>query len=286
MTVSECLILAAHRLVDAEVDNPRLDSQLLLAHILQCRREDLVREPARVIDEDHASEFQALLARRERREPLPYVVGHQAFYGRTFRVTSAVLIPRPETELLVKLTLTLLQDVPAPRIVDVGCGSGCIAVTLAAERPDARVWATDISAAALVVSAENARALGASGSIEFIRGDLLAPVGRTDLNAVVSNPPYVAEAEIPSLQPEVRDFEPRQALTAGTGPHGDALYPRLFAQARQCLSPGGWVLVEVGLGQAERVAGMARASGFEAVESMPDWAGIERIVFGRQPARE
>jgi len=233
-----------------------------------------------------AADFDAAMLRREGREPLPYILGVQEFYGRPFHVNPAVLIPRPETELLVEWTLKRLVGIANPRIVDVGVGSGCIAITLAAERPDASVYGTDISPEAIAVATSNADALGVDDRVTFHLGDLLTPISQdVRFHAIVSNPPYVSEQELVGLQPEVRDFEPRLALSGQGGASGDlgiALYPRLFHQAYPLLESGGWVLVEVGLGQAKAVVDSAAGAGFVDVEVVDDLAGIPRVVMGRR----
>ena len=194
MTAAAALVKdAAATLAAAGVPAPEWDAERLLRHVLGWDRAALVANPDRVVPEPEAERFRALVRRRASREPLQYILGTQAFWKHEFLVTPAVLIPRPETELLVETSLELLKDVERPLIVDVGTGSGCIALSLAAERPDAEVHAIDISAPALAVARENARRLGLEGRVAFHHGDLLEPVahlaGRIDL--VVSNPPYV-----------------------------------------------------------------------------------------------
>jgi len=289
MTVGDAIRLGTERLRAVGVDSPRFDAQLLLMHVLGCRREDLAREPERALTSTEAAAFEGVILRRETREPLPYILGVQEFYGRTFQVDPAVLIPRPETELLVEQALRRLANVAKPRIVDVGVGSGCVAVTLAVERPDAQVVGTDISPAAIAVATSNARALGVDGRVDFLLGDLLTPIasGGGPFHVIVSNPPYVTEQELVGLQAEVRDFEPRLALSGQAGASGDvgiALYPLLFAQAYPLLEPGGWVLVEVGAGQASAVVDVAIEAGFVDVEVVDDLAGIGRVVMGRRDA--
>lgn len=286
MTVSEAIRQGTEILARASVDTPRLDAQLLAAFILRCRREDLAREPERVLGDVESTAFAAVLDRRARREPLPYITGVQHFYGRPFHVDPSVLIPRPETELLVKLTLERLAGIDGPKVADAGVGSGCVAVTIAAENPAAELFATDISPAAIEIAAGNARELGVSDRIQFLPGDLLAPLPtRAHLHAVVSNPPYVSERELPDLQPEVRDYEPRLALSGVDGAAGDlgtALYPRLFDEACERLLPGGWILVEVGAGQAQTVMLAAGGAGFVDVDAAVDLGGIPRVVMGRR----
>jgi release factor glutamine methyltransferase len=288
MNITESLQWAAGELAGSGVESPRREAQLLLAWALGRRREDLVRDPAAVVSDSAAERFQQAVGRRRSRVPLPYITGVQWFYGREFRVGPAVLIPRPETELLISQTLALMDGFSNPAIADVGTGSGCIALTLACERSDAVLWATDISADALAVARANASRLGVDRRIRFLRGDLLQPLfdhGVEALDAVVANPPYVAAADLPGLQPEVRDYEPRSALVGvdgASGPDGAGVYPHLFAQAYRVLKPGGWILVEVGLGQADAVIAAVRAVGYTDCGQTADLAGIPRGVCGRK----
>lgn len=286
MTAGEALVQAQVILAAASVDTPRLDAQLLLAWTLTSRREDLARAPERVLSPREALIFSKAVELRALRRPLPYITGEQWFYGRAFKINRAVLIPRPETELLVEAALAVVADVPSPQIADIGTGSGCIAVTLACERPDARVWATDLSGNALKTARKNVVRHGVLERVTLAQGNLLGPLPpRIRCHAIVSNPPYVTEEELPGLQPEVRDYEPALALSGepnATGPNGDALHRRLLEDARAYLAPGGWLLLEVGQEQAERVAGFAHALGYTLSDVLPDLAGIGRVVQARR----
>lgn len=285
MTAGEALAQAQAALSGAEVDTPRLDAQLLLAWTLKARREDLARDPQRMLSAREMLIFHKAIALRALRRPLPYITGEQWFYGRAFKINRAVLIPRPETELLVEAALACIAGTPSPRVVDIGTGSGCIGVSLACERPDAQVWATDLSPDALKVARKNVVRHGAGERVSLLAGDLLAPLASlAPFHVVVSNPPYLAELELTGLQPEVRDYEPALALSGlpgATGPDGDLLHRRLLEDARARLAPGGSVLLEVGHAQAERVAGFARALGYNPVDVLFDLAGIGRVVQAR-----
>ena len=287
MTVAETVQNAAMQLTSAGVDTPRLDAQLLLMWVLKARREDLARAPERVLTDREQIIFAKATALRAGRRPLPYITGEQWFYGRPFKINRAVLIPRPETELLVAAVLKKCRDVAGPMLADIGTGSGCIAVSLAAERPDAQVWATDLSPEALNVARKNAVRAQVTHRLTLLAGDLLGPLP-PDLrfDAIVSNPPYVAEDELPTLQPEVRDFEPALALTGrpgATGPDGTRLHRRLVDGAPHHLAPGGWLLLEVGQGQAEGVAEYARGAGYDEAAVQDDFGGIGRVVLARRP---
>jgi release factor glutamine methyltransferase len=219
--------------------------------------------------------------RRASREPLQYILGTQAFWKHDFLVTPAVLIPRPETELLVETSLELLKDVERPLIVDVGTGSGCIALSLAFERPDAEVHATDISEPALEVARENARRLGLEGRVAFHLGALLDPVAHLSgtIDLIVSNPPYVDPAERDTLAPEVRDHEPGTALFT---PDPLCVYRALVLGAVVALRPGGCLAVELGQGLAEPVAALCLSVGLQPRPPGTDLAGIPRALTARR----
>jgi len=222
-----------------------------------------------------------LVARRARREPLQYVLGTQEFCGREFQVTPAVLIPRPESALLVAEAIRRCTDHPSATIVDVGTGSGCLAVSVALALPDARVIAIDTSAEALVDARRNMVQHGCDAHIDCRQGDLLAPLDEANwaqkVDVILSNPPYIADGEIATLQPEVGCFEPRLALAGGMD--GMEVHRRLLQQAPIYLTSGGALLMEVGLGQADAVCRVAEHTGwFRAATVLHDDAGIARVV--------
>ncbi|MGH9480627.1 MAG: peptide chain release factor N(5)-glutamine methyltransferase [Terriglobales bacterium] len=270
------LARAAAALERARIPQPRLAAEVLLAHLLQRDRAYLYAHPEDELPAPLADRLTALAARRAAGAPLQYLTGVQEFYGRAFAVSPAVLIPRPETELLVEAALARMPAQSSLRVLDVGTGSGCIAVTLALERPAAQLLATDLSPAALAVAAANARRLGAQ--VEFMESDLLAGVsGRFDL--IVSNPPYVSEAEFATLQPEVRDHEPRLALVAG--PRGTEHYARLISRAHASMRPGGWLLLELGYASAHAVRALL-GQGWSGVETRPDLQGWPRLLAAQR----
>jgi release factor glutamine methyltransferase len=278
MTAAALLRAAAGELQAAGVASPDWDAERLLRHVTGWDRAALVANPDAPVADDVAARLRELVARRAARVPLQHLVGTQAFWRHELLVTPDVLIPRPETEVLVETALGLLRDVERPIVVDVGTGSGCIALSIAAEREDAEVHAIDLSEPALAVARENARRLGLEGRVAVHHGDLLAPAsslsGRIDL--IVSNPPYVDPADRDTLAPEVRDHEPALALF----PPGDALsvYRRLAPDAVALLRPGGWLAVEVGHGQAAAVAAILEAAGLVPRSPVEDLQGIERVV--------
>lgn len=261
-------------LASAGVPEPRLTAELLLCHALHCERPYLYAHPEQELREVEWLHYGRWLHERMQGKPLQYITKVQEFYGRPFRVTPDVLIPRPETELLIE---TILKRRPnAPSILDVGTGSGSIAVTLALETA-AAVTATDISLAALRIADLNARTLKAN--VRFIGADLLACIADASMDVVVSNPPYVPAADRQSMQREVRDWEPGQALFAGET--GLDVYRRLIPEALRVLKPGGLLAVELGIGQAEAVA--AFATGWHNIEIANDLAGIARVLSCRKP---
>jgi release factor glutamine methyltransferase len=284
--VAEALDAAAGRLRAAGIASAEWDAERLLRHVLELDRAQLLTRGGEWMSPARAERYAALVAERASRRPLQHLVGFQEFWRREFVVSPAVLIPRPETELIVEAALDLLKDAARPVIVDVGTGSGCIALSLAAERPDAVVHATDISSAALDVARENARRLGVDTGVAFHEGDLLAPVsglaGTVDL--IVCNPPYVSAEDRGRLEPEVRDHEPEMALVAPGQPY--SIYERLVPGAFTVLRPRGSLVVELGWGMAERIVRICGAAGFGTVRVLCDLQSIPRILAAvRPPAR-
>lgn len=283
-TIYTLIAEAIDQLSAAGVDTPRLDAELLLAHLLGTTRAWLWAHVDDPLSPQMLGAFHRLLSRRLRREPLPYLLGAWEFYGRPFTVTPQVLIPRPETELLVELVLDWARAHHAATIADIGTGSGIIAITLAAEMPALRLFAIDLSAAALAVARTNAERYGVAKRITFLAGDLLQPlatVAGAQLDAVVANLPYIAEEEFPALMPEVRDYEPREALLAGEG--GLALIRRLLRESVTVVRPRGLLAIEVGQGQAQRVAELLTTAGWEQVHIYSDYGGIPRHVSAESP---
>jgi release factor glutamine methyltransferase len=258
--------------LNAITDIPLLEAEVLLAYVLNTSRVALLAHPERVLTADQLTDYQTLIRHRASGYPLPYLTGHAEFYGLAFEVTPEVLIPRSETETLVDLALARR---PAT-VVDVGTGSGCIAVTLAVRLPQATVYAIDLSPAALVVAGRNAERHGVADRVQLIVGDVLSPrPGPTDL--IVSNPPYISTGDCASLPISIRDHEPRLALDGG--PDGLAVVQHLLAQAPAVLNPGGAILIEIGADQGEAVDGLARTYLPQAaVRVHPDLAGRDRVL--------
>lgn len=283
-TVRQTLSVAAGWLAEQGVEGARVDTELLLAHALGCRRLDLYTDPERPLSEAERGRFRALMRRRATHEPVAYLIGERGFYGLDLEVDRSVLIPRPETEHLVEAGLEELDRLAleAPRFVDVGTGSGCVALALAKARPAARGVALDRSPAALAVARRNGARLKLQDRVALVRGDLLGACSPGSVDLVVSNPPYVTPSEEAILPPDVLRHEPREALfdVAEDLP----LTRRLVLQAAEALRPGGAVAIETGAGRAPLVAGFMAEAGLEAVRTVRDLAGIERVVVGRRPA--
>lgn len=276
-SAGEALTLAAQRL--ACLPTARRDAELLLLHTLGRDRAWLLAHPEAEIVPAQFAEFESLLARRARHEPIQYITGRQEFFGLPLRVTPDVLIPRPETEHLVEAALARIPADPITdhpvRILDVGTGSGAIAIAIAAHRPHAAVTAADISPAALAIARENAAAHHAA--IRFVESDLLAALPNEKFDLILSNPPYVSASD--QLEPQVRDFEPHSALFAGAS--GLDIYRRLIPQAQSALVSGGWLLMEMGHGQQ---AALTRwLAGWQNLSFVPDLQGIPRVVIAQKP---
>ncbi|HPT50947.1 MAG TPA: peptide chain release factor N(5)-glutamine methyltransferase [Accumulibacter sp.] len=257
----------------------RLDARLLVEHVAACTHAELLAHPERLLSAAQTGELAALVARRARGEPLAYLLRSAGFHGLEFAVTPDVLIPRPETERLVELALERLPAVPAPRIVDLGTGSGILAITLARHCPQATVTAVDLSPAALDVARANAARHGVA--VRFCQGDWYLPLGDARFDLIVANPPYVADGD-PHLRGDGLPYEPRMALTDGQ-PGGDGLacIQAIVADSGEHLAPGGWLLLEHGYDQADAVRELLRAHGLVEIASWRDLGGIERVSGGR-----
>lgn len=267
---------------EARITVDMVDARMLLCHSLGVRREYLATHPDRLLTETEATHFNTLVARRASGEPVAYLVGSREFYGRDFSVTPAVLIPRPETELLVDLALARMPQRGRCEALDLGTGSGAIAITLACERPAARIFAVDASQAALDVASGNASSLLGSGwasRLTLLHGDWYGPLIGRRFDVIVANPPYVEAGDPHLAQGDLR-FEPAAALTPG----GDGLGALrvIVAGAPAHLVPGGWLICEHGYDQAAEIQALFRAAGLNDVTTVPDLAGIPRATLGRR----
>jgi release factor glutamine methyltransferase len=278
MQLKEALIGSVQQLEEAAVGSPRLNAEMLLMFVLGVGRAYLYGHPERELTEEEEDGYAEAIAERARGMPAQYIIGHQEFWGLDFVVTPAVLIPRPETEHVVEAALELAQGIERPWIVDVGTGSGCIALALASELKRAEIDAVDISADALEIAKANAARLQLAGRVRFRAGNLLEGFGAEEFDLVVSNPPYVGECEADKVQAEVRKFEPHVAVFGG--PQGTEIVTRLLEQAHRVLKPGGQLLVEIGFSQSEKVRQLAKE--FEDVHFVEDLQGIPRVLVGRK----
>ena len=256
-----------------------MEAELLLAWALDTSRLDVLTHPELPVAVDPGDRYVDGIARRAAREPLAYIRGNQEFYGLDFAVNSNVLIPRPETEMLVDFAIekACVDDL---LLWDVGTGSGCIAAAAAVRVPALRAVASDISTGALNLAGRNLRARSVDDRVQLLRSDLLTAARPHSVTIIVANPPYIATGELAELQPEVRDYEPRLALAAGA--EGLCVHRRLVPQAFRALRSGGWLAVETACGQADSVLKLFRDTGFLDAEVRRDLAGIERVVTGRR----
>jgi release factor glutamine methyltransferase len=274
-TVRELLGPTREYLEGKGVASPKLDAEYLLAHVLGIQRLELYLDHDRPLEPAEVDRLRELVRRRGRREPLAYVLGSWGFYGLELRCDARALVPRPETEILVEHCLALLAGGDAASIVDVGTGTGAIALALAANLPGASVTAIDLSPDALALAAENAAANRLESRVELLEGDLLAPVAGRSFDLVVSNPPYVGTGD--EVDPEVSGYEPA-ALAVYAGADGRAILERLATDASAALRPGGHLAVELGDGQAPWFAEHLAGLGYEAVAITRDLRGVERVV--------
>ena len=273
MTVHTALLQGVGLLEDAGIAAPRLTAEVLLAHAMHKERAWLYAHPEQELLEVEWLHYGRYLHERLKGKPTQYVTGRQEFYGREFRVTPDVLIPRPETEHVVEIALQVARG--AKRALDVGTGSGALAATLQLET-GAEAWGTDISPAAATVAAGNARRLGAE--VNMVVCDLMEAIAAGSMDLIVANPPYVPIAQRQGLQREVRDWEPHVALFAGET--GFDIYDRIVADAPRVLRPGGWLVMELGFGSRDYVANLL--SGWQDVRIDPDLAGIPRVIAARR----
>jgi release factor glutamine methyltransferase len=275
----EILTSAIDRLAKADVPSPRLNAELLLMFVLNCDRAYFHAHPERELTAQESQRYEDTLAKRASGIPAQYITGHQEFWGLDFIVTPAVLIPRPETEHVIETVLALVgRTLLSANIVDIGTGSGCIAIALATKLPDAEIHATDISKSALEIARSNAARLGQS-RIHFHESDLFSNLETRNFDFVISNPPYVGESEEEQVQLEVRKHEPHNAVFAG--PTGLEIIECLIPQARAALKPGGWLIMEISGTIVERVKGLL--SGWRDIQITNDLQGIPRVVSARRP---
>lgn len=262
-------------LTEKGIENARLEAEWLLCEVLSLNRVGLYLNFDKPLQEDELATFRSMVARRAKREPLQHILGTQEFMGLEFSTTAAALIPRHDTEVLV--TEALRAAPAARRVLDIGSGSGCIAIVIARNLPDATVISVDISPEAIELARCNA--VRNEVRVDFRQGSIFEPVQGERFDLIVSNPPYISEADIEKLQPEIRDFEPMIALAGGAD--GLDFYRQIIPLAPDHLTPGGWLLLEVGAGQSEEVTEIFANNSFSAIFSTKDPAGIDRVVGGQ-----
>jgi release factor glutamine methyltransferase len=278
VTIGAALARATARLAAAGVESARLESELLLARACDdCARALLYAELDREMNDEQLEAFEANLARREKREPLAYILGEWGFRRLTLKTDRRALIPRPETEIVVERALEHVRGLDEPEVLDVGTGTGAIALAIADELPAARVTAMDVSQDALALARENLTLTGINGRVRLVEHDLTSGLGEHEFDLVVSNPPYIEPEELATLQPEVRDWEPHVALVAAGATE------KLARAAREALRPGGWLVLETAAGSGDRVERLLSELGFEDVRITPDLAGRDRVAEGRWP---
>lgn len=281
MQLKQALTSAVDRLESSDVGSPRMNAEVLLMFVLGVNRAYLYAHPERELTAEEESRYEEVLAQRATGMPSQYITGNQEFWGLDFIVSPAVLIPRPETEHLVETVLELAREIAKPKIVDVGTGSGCIALALAQELKGAEVHAVDVSAEALEIARSNAVRLQLDRRVRFLRSNALeALVDANDFDFVVSNPPYVGFDEADKVQKSVRDFEPQMAVFAGA--RGLDVIGPLVQQAHAVLKSGGWLALEIGYSMRDLVLDLLSSTMWEDVRVMPDLQGIPRVVAGRK----
>jgi release factor glutamine methyltransferase len=281
-TIGTLLNWTANFLLEKGCESPRVDAEVLLAHTLGCKRIDLygLRHAEPAVDEVR-QRYRELIRKRIEGCPVAYLVGNKEFFSLEFEVTPAVLIPRPDTELVALECLAVAKGLAEPRMVDIGTGSGNLAVALAKQHKGAQVTAVDISVDALEVARRNAQRHGVAERITFVEGDLFGPIGAELFDFVISNPPYIAQADLPRLPVGVRDYEPRVALDGG--PDGYAVFDRLLRDALPHLPPGGWLMVEIGAPQeATARTRLQEQPSYELAPTVRDFAGHPRVLKARK----
>lgn len=276
----ELLKKSVEYLEKSGVQSPKLDAEYIFAHVLGASRSTLTLNFDRKIPEENLEKIREMLKERgKQRKPLQYILGEWEFYGRPFKVDERVLIPRADTEILVEQCKTLMEEFSKPKILDIGTGSGAIAITLAKELPSSEVLAVDISADALEVAVVN-RELNQASNLKFMKSDLFSNVKDTDYDLIVSNPPYIPQEEYEVLMPEVKGYEPKGALTDSGD--GYFFYRKISEAAKDYLKTGGYLAFEVGYNQAHEVGELMTKNGLELIGIIKDYGGHERVVIGRK----
>jgi release factor glutamine methyltransferase len=275
--LKQALTAAVEHLEDSDCGSPRMNAETLMMFVLGVHRAYLYAHPERELTQEEQARYDEVVGQRAAGVPSQYITGHQEFWGLDFVVSPAVLIPRPETEHLVETVLELTREFPHSQIVDVGTGSGCVALALAHELPGAEVYAVDLSAGALEIARANAARLQLDGRVRFVQSNVLSALaGRNDFDFVVSNPPYVGNDEANKVQRSVFEYEPRVAVFAGE--HGLDVIRPLIAQAHAALKPGGWLMMEIGYSMRDAVLVLLDQTLWNEPMVVPDLQGIPRVI--------
>lgn len=298
-TILKTLESATDSLTKAVVEAPRLNAETLICHVLKCNKTDFYTNPDKYLTDDEIDSITALVKRRTLREPLQYIIGKQGFWSLDFKVTKDVLIPRPETEIIIEEAIKLVAHNSRPTaILDLCTGSGCIAITLAKKLPNAVIYATDVSNTALLIAKENAEMYGVLRNIKFIHGDIFdalnlrakgnkifdpCPLTHDPISfdLIVSNPPYIKTSDIKTLEPEIKNFEPTNALDGGED--GLKIIKRIIDNAHNYLKKHGWLMMEIGIGQTLDVKTLLEKSGhYDEISITKDYSGIERVIKAKR----
>jgi release factor glutamine methyltransferase len=284
MQLKQAVDSAYQLFIENDVPSPRLNAELLMMFVLGCERAYLFAHPERELSTEEQAQYQDVTRERARGCPTQYITGHQEFWGLDLLVSPAVLIPRPETEHVVETVLELVKEYQFDgtgklKLLDVGTGSGCIALALATELPQAEIHACDISDEALEIARTNAARLGLGGKVLFRKSDLLSVYAGQQFDFVISNPPYVGEADADKVQKQVREFEPKIAVFSGH--EGMEIYRRLIPQAHNHLRPGGWFVAEIGYSEEAKVRDLLQ--GWKEIQVTADLQGIPRVIAARKP---
>lgn len=278
-TIFEILKTAVKKLESAEIENPRLDSEILLAYVLNCRRLKLYTDSEKILTDEEISRFENLIERRAEKNPVAYLIGTKEFMGFNFVVTPDVLIPRPDTEILTQCAIDFFQNNGGKNFLDIGTGSGAICISILKFCKNISACAVDISKKSLEVAEFNAGKFGVDDRVNFFCGNLFEPVEGKIFDAVISNPPYIPTNDLENLQDEVKR-EPKTALDGGAD--GLDFYRKIIHDAPKFLSDGGLLAFEIGINQAEEVKKIFEENNFCNIEILKDLAGIERVIFARR----
>ena len=280
LTVLEAIKLSTDYLSKKNIEHPRINAENLLAHVLKCKRLELYLAFDRPLKEDEINDYRELIRRRGTAEPLQYIIGNVEFCGMNFKVNPSVLIPRPETELLIEKVLEFVDKNEALKILDIGTGSGNIAISLSKHLPNAHLTAIDISEDAINIAKENSEINNINGQVKFYRLDFMNEnlQKNNNFDLIVSNPPYVSLKDYSDLSPELLKYEPRIALTDDDD--GLNFYREISKKAKSLLKTGGKIFYEVGLGQSKEVKNLLIGNGFDEIEVFKDYSNIERVIKG------